>query len=116
MKKWCCDAFQRLMNRAGEKGVAIIACRDGDHRSFYLQARPFEKDVVELYNSTDPMVSTVKWPELLDKNGKPVPWVSALHLPLTFCPRCGADLRTAISARQSEFDRLAEEMRSLWVA
>lgn len=110
MLKYCCDWFKRLIEQAGEKGSSIIAYRDGEHRSFYIQARPFEQDVIDKYNSIGNKTGKNKWPELYDKQEIPVPWVFALNIPLKFCPQCGADLDKKIKKEQKEFDIIAAKM------
>jgi len=107
--KYCCDWFKELTGLVGEKGFSVIAYRDGDYRTFYLQARPFESDVVEKYSSINENTGKNKWPELTDEKGIPAPWVSAIGLSLTHCPRCGADLTKIIRKRRKEFDILADK-------
>ncbi len=112
MIKYCCDWFNRLIEQAGEKGSSIVAYRDGEHRSFYLQTRPFEKDVIEKYNSIDEKTGNNKWPDLYDKREIPVPWVFALNIPIKFCPQCGTNLEKIIKKNKKEFDRIATEMEN----
>ncbi len=107
MIKFCCDGFKQLTEQVGEKGYSIIAYRDGEYRIFYLQARPFEQDVIDKYNSIDNISKENKWPELFNKQGQPVPWVFALDIALTYCPSCGTCLEKIIRKYQKEFDSLA---------
>ena len=110
MSAWCCDSFDRLLSRAGEKGVSIIASNGDGGNRFVLQARPFEPDVVDLLNTPHPETGVIECPELLDKNGVVVPWVTSMDFPLTYCPRCGAHLQELIEDRGDEFTALADQM------
>ena len=109
MSVWCCNAFDRLIDDVGEKGFSIVAHHDNDFRGFYLQARPFERDIADAFGETDPETNNVKWPELRDYKGRIVPWVIATHFLLTCCPRCGKKLDRIIRKNQNKFDVLAKE-------
>jgi hypothetical protein len=109
MPKWCCEAFERLIQEAGEKGFSIVAHHDTstDFRGFYLQGRPFERDVAGVFAEKDSKTVSVKWPELHDHKGQIVPWVTVIHFLLTCCPRCGSKLERIIRKNQVAFDALA---------
>lgn len=108
---WCCDTFERLLERAGEKGTSIIAVSDGQRRRFYIQARPFEKDVVEKYSAIKNNTGTNSWPRLTDSRGTPAPYVSVMQIPIFFCPSCGVNLEKMINSNLTEFDQLADLMK-----
>jgi len=110
MGRWCCKPFENLLSCAGEKGMSVVARRDEHHRDFVLQARPFERDVVEKYSCVDPATGHHGWPAMYDSRGLPVPFVIFLQLPLTHCLSCGADLSAFIEKNAEEFDRLATAM------
>jgi len=110
MSKWCCDWFDRLLQQTGEKGFSISASVAPGRRLFYLHARPFEADVIRLYDMVDEVTIHNKWPKLVDSNGIPVPYVTDLRIPLSYCPRCGADLDETIRMRIEEYDQLPKEV------
>ena len=113
MSLHCCAWLAALLSRGGEKGFSVIAFRDGEHRSFYLQARPFEPDVVREHSTVDEATGRSKWPPLVDSHGTPVPFVSSMDLLIERCPSCGKDLAALIGQHQAEFDALATCMSHL---
>ena len=113
MMKICCDPFTNLMNRAGQKGTSVIATSDGSRRRFVLQARPFEPSVVRKYDYRKSQGMDSEWPEILDDEGRPVPVVTVIQLPLHACPSCGCLLNTLIETASSEFDELAKSQAHL---
>ena len=100
MSTWCCQWFNCLIDETGEKGFSIIAFRDSSYRTFYLQARPFEKEIVAEFE--------INVPEIKVLSGKLVPITISQQIPLTFCPRCGANLDKIIKKNIIEFDKLAD--------
>jgi hypothetical protein len=108
---WCCEPFDRLLQNAGEGGVSVVAHRDAraNFRGFYLQARPFERDVADAFSQIDAKTGKVKWPELRDYKDRPVPWITAIHFLLVCCPRCGRRLDEVIQDNQDTFDTLADQ-------
>jgi len=105
--KYCCEGFAELAGVAGEKGIAIVPRKSGGIRRFFIQARPFDGDVVARYSATDPISGEVKWPKLMNERNEIVPYVSAMSIPLRFCPSCGCDLQSLIERNPSEFDAIA---------
>jgi len=88
-----------LLDEWGEKGFAIIAIKEDEHRHFYLEARPFERDFKEKMNERER--------DLLYSAGNYSP---SMLLPLLFCPYCGANLEEAIQNNLTAFDKLASEV------
>ena len=110
MLKSCCEWFESSLGLAGEKGYSVIAFKGEKKRCFYLQARPFERDVTEKYNSIEKKTGKNKWPKLFDNRDLPVPYVIAINIPLEYCPSCGANLSKKIRRNQKEFDSIASKM------
>ena len=96
--KTCCEQFARLLSRAGQKGIAVVATCNGTRRQFVLQVRPFEQDVVRKYNQPNDRGDSNTWPELLDSHDRPVPIVTVLQMPLMACPSCGCLLESVIES------------------
>lgn len=108
MSLWCCQWFRRLLDRTGEKGFSIIAFKDSDYRSFYIQARPFEKEIVREFEQVSPITGDINVPEVRRGDGQLIPLTISQQIPLSYCPRCGVDLNELISKNISEFDNLTE--------
>jgi hypothetical protein len=92
-----CKWFENLLAAAGEKGFSIVPMRDGEHRSWYLVARPFEPADLARITSKDSNALGV---------------AVAMKTPLKYCPACGANLDDLIRRDERAFDALAEEIRS----
>jgi hypothetical protein len=110
----CCEAFGALLSYAGEKGVAIVPRVCGGHRQFVLQARPFERAIVEVLSQVDPATGQNGWPSLESVTGEVTPFVTVLNLPLKHCPACGGALETLISQNFQTFDEAAKFHQNLW--
>jgi hypothetical protein len=109
MSTWCCDWFQNLLKQDCEKGYSIFASKDHGEDHFCLQACPFEKEVVEEFSQLDPKTGFVRWPRFDKQDGIPIPFVTAIYMPLTFCLRCGTELQKLIKENQTEFNSLVEQ-------
>lgn len=114
MNNWCCVWFDNLLGRSGEKGIAIVAFRDKDRRMFFLQARPFEKEVEEYLNAHDPLTGRNRWADLRDEKNRKVPFIISMEISLDFCPRCGANLSKIIGKNLTAFDNLASQHVRSW--
>jgi hypothetical protein len=106
VKKWCCEALDRLIMQAGEKGISVAAFKDGQYRSFYILACPFEKNIIQEFNTLNNN-GKVSCPKLLDSNGNIIPIVSYIYTPITFCSFCGSDLSNVIQNNCQRFDKIA---------
>lgn len=92
MLKPCCEWMENALSTAGQKGLGILPFRNDQHRTFFLQARPFESDF-------DRKVAGIP-------DGIPI--ALAINASIRFCPHCGTELAGLIAAQQQEFDRSAE--------
>ena len=92
-----CEWFQNLAANAGHKGFSVVAHREGEHRSFFLEARALENEDISRLVARD--------------TESPLAVSVAIRMPLAFCPSCGVDLRRIARTHQKEFDELAEECR-----
>jgi hypothetical protein len=110
MAKWCCDWFDIMMEQISEKGYSIIAVRDGSYRSFYLQARPFEKNIAESITAIGSIDNILQCAKPIDIAGSLIPLVIAMNMPLTYCLRCGANLMEKIKQNREEFDEIASQL------
>lgn len=103
----CCSWMDTHLGRVGESGWAVVA-RGGAVPSFRLQCRPFDPDVIAKYSGRDG-VEQPSWPSLTGPDGRPVPYVTLLSLPLTHCLRCGANLEALIESESAWFEKLVLE-------
>lgn len=108
---FCCRSLQTLAGEAGQKGFAVIAVREGDDRSFCLEARAFDADVVRRYSQHD-SAGRYLWPSLLNDDGVEVAYTTSMLLHLRHCPACGAKLADLIARDPDGFDRLAAQQRA----
>lgn len=108
MSMWCCQWFKRLLDKTGEKGFSIIAFKDADYRTFYIQARPFEKEIVEEFEQVNSITGESNIPEMLNSKGQIIPLTVSQQIPLSYCPSCGANLYEIINNNVHEFDLLSE--------
>lgn len=108
MSIWCCQWFKRMLDEIGEKGFSIIAYKDAEYRTFYLQSRPFEKEVIEDFEKVNPLTGETNVPEIRNSEGHIVPLTISQQIPLSYCPSCGADLNEIINKEISDFDALSE--------
>jgi hypothetical protein len=102
---WCCEAFETGLIRRGDKGMSIIPRRENGYDGFFLEARPFEKDVVEKYAGLQ-KEGLPCWPELRDSRGRTVPYTLSISMLLVYCPWCGTRLDKCIKKYPKEFERL----------
>jgi len=114
MSTWCCDWFDRLLERSGEKGMSIIAFREGDYRLFYIQARVFEKETIVSFNKIDPVTGHKKWPEMRNTNGDLIPYSISQQIPIIYCPSCGTELTSLIAYKIKDYDFLADKHSCYW--
>jgi hypothetical protein len=114
MSEWCCDWFDRMLEHSGEKGMSVIAFRDGDYRSFYIQARTFEKESIEEFDKIDPVTGQKKWPEIRNIKGNLIPFSVSQQIPIVFCPSCGTKLISIIANKITEYDKLVFRHSNYW--
>jgi len=112
--KPCCEPFGVLLSNAGEKGIAVVPRIRDKSRTFSLQARPFEPNIVSVLSEIDPVTGRNKWPSLEQVTGQVTSFVTVLTLPLKFCPACGKDLQAVIDQDPSAFDEDAKYSEHLW--
>ena len=104
--KYCCSHFVRLINNIGGKGVSAIHVKDYGERRFFLQFRPFDKDVYAFHSQIDSNTGKTKWPNFRNEEGQSRGMNIILNQPIRFCPACGAELKLVIDADFDAFDRL----------
>ena len=107
-----CEWFKNMLSNIGEKGFAVMARRNGTDRAFYLEARPFEADVVRRYSASAASEDRPRWPALEDASGMEVPYTTSMILRLSHCPGCGVRLSEVIDANIDLFDALAVEQQA----
>lgn len=110
----CCEPFGELLRDAGQKGIAVVPRLRGDRRLFYLQARPFDPEVVASLSATDSTTGSHRWPSLEQVTGRVVPFVTVMTLPLKHCPACGASLKALAEQNADAFDEAARANAHLW--
>jgi hypothetical protein len=112
----CCASFSELLGEAGQKGIAVVPRLRGGRRLFYLQARPFDHEVVTSLSAVDPATGSHRWPSLEHITGRMVPFVTVMVLPLKHCPGCGASLEALAEQHATAFDKFAHAHAHLWEA
>lgn len=110
----CCEPFGELLADAGHKGMAVVPCLRDARRLFYLQARPFDPEVVVSLSAIDPTTGSHRWPSLEKIAGRVVPFVTVMTLPLKHCPACGASLEALAEQNTTAFDEAAHANAHLW--
>jgi hypothetical protein len=108
----CCSGFQELLSTAGEKGMSIVAGDFYGKRKFFIQARPFDPEVMRHHSKIVDGKSL--WPAFTDGSGRPFPVATVIFIPIHFCPACGSGLDKMIEASPNQFDELRSQHAHLW--
>jgi hypothetical protein len=109
MTSWCCKWFSDSLKRDKEKGISVFASKEVGADVFFLQACPFDKEVVEEFMKINPETGFFSIPKIETSSGKIVPLNIGMCLAMKYCIQCGAKLDGFIKKNQKEFDRLAQE-------
>lgn len=104
-----------MIVRGGEQGLAVVAFRDGTRRRFQLQARPFTRDQAQSWEriAREAPAAGAVGSLFADSNGRLRAVLAVMFLPLSYCPRCGANLSTLIEKNMDQFDALAASQSEL---
>jgi hypothetical protein len=93
---YCCSVFEESLQNAGNKGISAVAHYQDGFRFFCLQSRACDhKDESKLKN--------IPWSEDVPRLYRVVEQIA-----IKFCPFCGTQFDSLITARQLEFDELAK--------
>jgi hypothetical protein len=93
----CCPRFAAMLDER-DAGIGVIPFHDGDRRVFKLVGRPFDREIARAGGL----------PPLRDPAGRPVPLVTAIYEPISFCPKCGAALAPNIERERAAFEAAAQ--------
>jgi len=106
----CCEWLKNMIANAGEQGMAVVAIRDGESRSFFIQARALTQQQERTWERllhTELRQSQLD-PLFRSEAGGLQAVVAGMRIPFRFCPHCGTNLEKFLRRHQDEFDKLAE--------
>ena len=96
---FCCDVFKSLTTSIGNRGFAILACKDSGYRYFCLQSRACE------------FLEESKLKNIPRDCDPPNPLTILTQIGIQFCPICGTKLETIIAEHPIEFEEFVERCK-----